>query len=123
LVYPTPQSAGLGVHFTLDLAGQGRFGPDVEWTDHIHYDVDARRGDSFYAAIRRYWPDLGDNALRPGFAGIRTKLRPQGQPASDFLIQGPDVHGITGLVNLYGMESPGLTASLSIGAHVAELLQ
>ncbi|PKU25892.1 NAD(P)/FAD-dependent oxidoreductase [Telmatospirillum siberiense] len=123
LVYPTPQSAGLGVHFTLDLAGQGRFGPDVEWVDEAHYEVDARRGDGFYAAIRRYWPDLKDDALRPGFAGIRTKLKPQGQTASDFLIQGPADHGVDGLVNLYGMESPGLTASLAIGAHVAELLQ
>jgi len=123
LVYPTPQSAGLGVHFTLDLAGQGRFGPDVEWIDHPHYEVAPNRGDSFYAAIRRYWPEIKDDALRPGFAGIRAKLKPQGQPASDFLIQGPADHGVKGLVNLYGMESPGLTASLAIGAHVAELLQ
>lgn len=123
LVYPTPQSAGLGVHFTLDLAGQGRFGPDVEWIDAPHYEVDSHRGDSFYAAIRRYWPDIRDDSLRPGFAGIRTKLKPQGQSAGDFMIQGPADHGISGLVCLYGMESPGLTASLAIGAHVAELLQ
>jgi L-2-hydroxyglutarate oxidase LhgO len=123
LVYPTPQSAGLGVHFTLDLAGQGRFGPDVEWVDRPHYEVDPHRGDGFYAAIRRYWPEIGEDALRPGFSGIRAKLRPEGQAASDFLIQGPAQHGIKGLVNLYGMESPGLTASLAIGAHVAELLQ
>ncbi len=123
LVYPTPQSAGLGVHFTLDLAGQGRFGPDVEWIAAENYSVDQHRGDSFYAAIRRYWPELEDGALRPGFAGIRAKLGPAGEAASDFLIQGPDRHGLPGLVNLYGMESPGLTASLAIGAHVAELLQ
>ncbi len=123
LIYPTPQGAGLGVHFTLDLAGQGRFGPDVEWIEQAHYEVDARRGDGFYAAIRRYWPEIGDGSLRPGFAGIRTKLGPQGQAADDFLIQGPADHGVAGLVNLYGMESPGLTASLAIGAHVAELLQ
>ncbi|MDR3436911.1 NAD(P)/FAD-dependent oxidoreductase [Telmatospirillum sp.] len=123
LVYPTPQSDGLGVHFTLDLAGQGRFGPDVEWIDEEAYDVDARRSDIFSAAIRRYWPGLADDALRPGFAGIRAKLRPQGESASDFVIQGPGEHGVAGLVNLYGMESPGLTASLAIGSHVAELLQ
>jgi L-2-hydroxyglutarate oxidase LhgO len=123
LVYPTPQSAGLGVHFTLDLAGQGRFGPDVEWIDNPDYQVDARRGDSFYAAIRRYWPEIGDNALRPGFAGIRAKLGPSGHPAADFLIQGPADHGVDGLVNLYGVESPGLTASLAIGDLVRELLQ
>jgi L-2-hydroxyglutarate oxidase LhgO len=123
LVYPTPQSAGLGVHFTLDLAGQGRFGPDVEWIDQAHYEVDPRRSDSFYAAIRRYWPDLRDDSLRPGFAGIRTKIKPQGQAAGDFVIQGPAEHGIGGLVNLYGIESPGVTASLAIGTHVAELLQ
>lgn len=123
LVYPTPQSAGLGVHFTLDLAGQGRFGPDVEWIGTADYEVDPRRSDDFYEAIRRYWPDLRDDALRPGFAGIRAKLRPQGEPASDFGIQGPPEHGVAGLINLYGMESPGLTASLAIGAHVAELLQ
>jgi L-2-hydroxyglutarate oxidase LhgO len=123
LVYPTPQSDGLGVHFTIDLAGQGRFGPDVEWIDHPHYEVDANRSDRFYPAIRRYWPALKDGSLRPGFAGIRTKINPQGQLASDFIIQGPDDHGVAGLVALYGMESPGLTASLAIGAYVTELLQ
>ncbi|MTJ83129.1 MAG: NAD(P)/FAD-dependent oxidoreductase [Telmatospirillum sp.] len=122
LVYPTPESAGLGVHFTLDLAGQGRFGPDVEWVETESYDVRAERADCFYDAIRRYWPDLAPGSLRPGFAGIRTKLAPAGQPAADFLIAGPDSHGVPGLVHLYGMESPGLTASLAIARLVTEMV-
>ncbi|MCX7891421.1 MAG: NAD(P)/FAD-dependent oxidoreductase [Burkholderiales bacterium] len=122
LVYPVPESAGLGVHVTIDLAGQARFGPDVEWVDAIDYDVDPRRADAFYAAIRRYWPDLPDGALAPGYAGIRPKIHAPGEPARDFLVQGPREHGVPGLVNLFGIESPGLTASLAIGEHVARLL-
>ena len=123
LVYPVPEAAGLGVHLTIDLAGQARFGPDVEWIDHIDYDVDAHRADAFYAAIRKYWPGLRDGALSPGYAGIRAKIQAPGAPARDFVIAGPRDHGIPGLVNLFGIESPGLTASLAIGDWVATLIQ
>jgi L-2-hydroxyglutarate oxidase LhgO len=122
LIYPAPESAGLGVHLTLDLAGQARFGPDVEWIDRIGYDVDARRADSFYHAIRSYWPGLKDGALQAAYSGIRPKIHARGEPARDFLIQGPRDHGVPGLVNLFGIESPGLTASLAIGDYVGELL-
>ncbi len=122
LIYPAPETAGLGVHLTLDLAGQARFGPDVEWIERIEYDVDARRADSFYHAIRSYWPGLKDGALQPAYSGIRPKIRARGEPAGDFLIQGPRDHGVPGLVNLFGIESPGLTAALAIGDHVGELL-
>jgi L-2-hydroxyglutarate oxidase LhgO len=122
LVYPLPEAGGLGVHLTLDLGGQARFGPDVEWIDSPDYAVDAQRAPRFYSAIRRYWPDLADGALRPGYAGVRPKLSRDGAPAADFDIQGPAVHGIPGLVNLYGIESPGLTASLAIAEYVAALL-
>ncbi len=119
LIYPVPEKAGLGVHLTLDLGGQARFGPDVEWIEHEEYDVDIRRADGFYAAIRRYWPGLPDGALAPGYAGIRPKISGPAEPAADFLVSGPAQHGIGGLVNLFGIESPGLTASLAIAAHVA----
>jgi L-2-hydroxyglutarate oxidase LhgO len=122
LVYPVPEAAGLGVHLTLDLGGQAKFGPDVEWIDGIDYTVDPRRGERFYAVIRRYWPGLPDGALQPGYAGIRPKISGPAAPAADFLIQGPAEHGVPGLVNLYGIESPGLTASLAIAEHVAGLL-
>lgn len=122
LIYPVPEPGGLGVHLTLDLAGQARFGPDVEWIDRIDYTVDPRRGDHFYAAIRHYWPGLRDGALQPGYAGIRPKISGPAEPAADFLVQGPVEHGVPGLVTLYGIESPGLTASLAIADHVAELL-
>jgi L-2-hydroxyglutarate oxidase LhgO len=123
LVYPVPVAAGLGVHFTLDLGGRGRFGPDVEWLEHEDYVVDPARGDSFYAAIRRYWPDLTDGALEPAYAGIRPKITAPGAPAADFLIQGPKQCGAAGVVALYGIESPGLTSSLAIAHHVVgELL-
>jgi L-2-hydroxyglutarate oxidase LhgO len=122
LVYPVPEPGGLGIHVTLDLAGQARFGPDVEWIDRADYGVDPRRGEPFYAAIRRYWPSLPDDALQPGYAGIRAKISGPKEPAADFLIQGPADHGVPGLVNLYGIESPGLTASLAIARHVAGLL-
>ena len=121
LIYPVPEAAGLGVHLTLDLAGQARFGPDVEWIAEIDYDVDLRRADGFYRAIRDYWPGLRDGQLAPGYAGIRPKLDGPGKPASDFLIQGPAEHGVPGLVNLFGIESPGLTASLALAEHVVEI--
>jgi L-2-hydroxyglutarate oxidase LhgO len=123
LVYPVPEPGGLGVHVTLDLAGQARFGPDVEWTDRIDYTVDPKRADRFYAAIRRYWPALPDGALAPGYAGIRPKTAGPGEPAPDFAVQGPRSHGIPGLVHLFGIESPGLTASLALAALVVEELR
>jgi L-2-hydroxyglutarate oxidase LhgO len=122
LIYPAPEVAGLGTHLTLDLGGQGRFGPDVEWVNHIDYAVDPRRADGFYAAIRAYWPALPDDALMTGYAGIRPKLQAPGGPPADFLIQGPQTHGIPGLVNLFGIESPGLTAALAIAEHVSGLI-
>jgi L-2-hydroxyglutarate oxidase LhgO len=122
LIYPVPVPGGLGVHITLDLAGQARFGPDVEWIDEVNYAVDPRRGDAFYAAVRRYWPGLRDAALRPGYAGIRPKIGGPAEPAADFVVQGPRAHGIAGLVNLYGIESPGLTASLPLADAVADAL-
>lgn len=122
LVYPVPGTASLGLHYTRDLAGQGRFGPDVEWVETLDYQVDPRRADSFYAAIRRYWPGLAEGALRPGYSGIRPKIQSPDEPARDFLIEGPADHGISGLVQLFGIESPGLTASLAIAEHVAALL-
>ncbi len=122
LVYPVPEAAGLGVHLTLDLAGQARFGPDTEWIDGIDYTVDPARGERFYAAIRTYWPGLRDGALQPGYAGVRPKINGPREAAADFVIQGPAEHGVPGLVNLYGIESPGITASLPLAAHVARLL-
>lgn len=122
LIYPVPEPGGLGVHLTLDLAGRGRFGPDVEWIEAIDYAVDPGRAQKFYAAIRRYWPDLPDDALQPGYAGIRPKLGPPGASPQDFMIHGPAQHGIPGLINLFGIESPGLTASLAIGDYVAEIV-
>jgi L-2-hydroxyglutarate oxidase LhgO len=121
LVYPAPESAGLGVHLTLDLAGQARFGPDVEWVDRIDYDVDPGRSQVFYDAIRRYWPGLKDGSLQPAYCGIRPKMQPKGEASRDFLIEGPESHGVAGLVNLFGIESPGLTASLAIADHVLSL--
>jgi L-2-hydroxyglutarate oxidase LhgO len=119
LIYPMPTPGGLGVHLTLDLAGQTKFGPDVEWVDAIDYNVDPRRATSFYAAIRTYWPDLPDGALQPGYAGIRPKIARPGGSATDFLIQTEKDHGIAGLINLFGIESPGLTASLAIAGWLA----
>lgn len=121
-VYPVPEHAGLGVHYTPDLAGQGRFGPDTEWIDGIDYTVDPKRGARFYAAIRKYWPGLPDGALQPGYAGIRPKISNRDEPAADFRIDGPERHGIAGLVNLFGIESPGLTSSLAIADYVAALV-
>jgi L-2-hydroxyglutarate oxidase LhgO len=116
LVYPVPVQGGLGVHLTLDLGGQARFGPDVEWVDREDYTVDPRRADGFYAEVRRYWPDLPDGALQPAYAGIRPKLHGPGEAAPDFVVQREEVHGVPGLVNLFGIESPGLTASLALAA-------
>ena len=107
------------MHVTVDLGGQVKFGPDVEWIDKIDYTVDPARGESFYASIRKYWPALPDGALQPGYAGVRPKIHPKGSHATDFVIQGEDVHGIKGLVNLYGIESPGLTSSMAIAEDVA----
>jgi L-2-hydroxyglutarate oxidase LhgO len=121
LIYPVPEPGGLGVHLTLDMAGQARFGPDVEWVDHIDYAVDAARAERFYPAIRRYWPTLPDGALMPSYSGIRPKIVPPAVAAQDFLIQGPADHGVDGLINLFGIESPGLTSSLAIADHVGEL--
>ena len=122
LIYPVPEPGGLGVHVTLDLAGQARFGPDVEWIDRINYDVDPRRAERFYAAIRRYWPGLADGALAPGYAGIRPKTAGPKDPAPDFEIQGPRQHGVRGLVQLFGIESPGLTSSLALARTVRKEL-
>ena len=121
LVYPAPESAGLGVHLTLDMAGQARFGPDVEWIERIDYDVDPGRSRVFYDAIRRYWPGLKDGSLQPAYCGIRPKMQPKGEPSRDFLIEGPEEHRVEGLVNLFGIESPGLTAALAIAEHVRGL--
>ncbi|WP_024518997.1 NAD(P)/FAD-dependent oxidoreductase [Bradyrhizobium sp. Tv2a-2] len=121
LIYPVPEPGGLGVHLTLDMAGQARFGPDVEWVDHIDYAVDPARAERFYPAIRKYWPTLPDGALMPSYSGMRPKIVPPQIATQDFVIQGPREHGIGGLVNLFGIESPGLTSSLAIAAHVGEL--
>ncbi|MBB6558431.1 L-2-hydroxyglutarate oxidase LhgO [Acidovorax soli] len=122
LIYPAPEAAGLGVHLTLDLGGQARFGPDVQWVDDpADLLVDPARGDAFYAEVRKYWPGLADSALLPGYAGMRPKITAPGEAAADFVVQGPAVHGVPGLVNLFGIESPGLTSSLAIAAHVAAL--
>ena len=123
LIYPVPEPGGLGVHLTLDLAGQARFGPDVEWIDRIDYTVDPARAERFYPAIRRYWPTLPDGALMPSYSGIRPKIVPPAVATQDFLIQGPREHGVTGLINLFGIESPGLTSSLAIADHVGGLAE
>jgi L-2-hydroxyglutarate oxidase LhgO len=123
LVYPVPEPGGLGVHLTLDLGGQAKFGPDVQWVDSPDdLQVDVARGEAFYAEVRKYWPGLADGALQPGYAGIRPKISGSYEAAADFVIQGPPTHGVPGLVNLFGIESPGLTAALAIGQHVADLL-
>ncbi len=122
LIYPLPEPGGLGIHLTRDLAGAAKFGPDVEWVDELDYTVDPVRSQRFYRAIRRFWPELPDGALYPGYAGIRPKLSGPGEPAADFLIQGPEAHGVRGLVNLYGIESPGLTAALALAERVVSIL-
>ena len=123
LIYPVPEAAGLGVHLTIDLGGQAKFGPDVQWVASADdLVVDPARGDGFYAEVRKYWPELQDGALVPGYAGMRPKIQAPHEAAKDFLIQGPAAHGVPGLVNLFGIESPGLTSSLAIGEYVAKLL-
>ena len=122
LVYPVPAAASLGVHVTLDLAGVARFGPDEEWVDRVDYDVDPRRGAPFYTGVRRWWPKLPDGALEPDYAGVRAKVQAPGEPMRDFVVHGPAEHGMPGLVNLFGIESPGLTASLALADHVAGLV-
>jgi L-2-hydroxyglutarate oxidase LhgO len=123
LIYPVPEAAGLGVHLTIDLGGQAKFGPDVQWVETPDdLVVDPARGLAFYAEVRKYWPGLPEGALQPGYAGIRPKISGPGEAARDFLIQGPAEHGVPGLVNLFGIESPGLTSSLAIGEHVVDLL-
>jgi len=119
LIYPVPEPGGLGVHLTLDMAGQARFGPDVEWIETIDYAVDPARAARFYPAIRKYWPTLPDGALMPSYSGIRPKIVPPTVARQDFLMQGPAEHGVAGLINLFGIESPGLTSSLAIADHVA----
>jgi len=121
LIYPVPEPGGLGVHLTLDMAGQARFGPDVEWVDHIDYAVDPKRAERFYPAIRKYWPTLPDGALMPSYSGMRPKIVPPAIASQDFVIQGSREHGVDGLINLFGIESPGLTSSLAIADHVGEV--
>jgi L-2-hydroxyglutarate oxidase LhgO len=128
LVYPIPDKDGLGIHYTIDLGGQGRFGPDVQWlpeeaTDApLDYTVDSARADTFVRDIRRYWPALPEGALQSAYSGMRPKIHAPHEAAADFLLQGPAQHGVAGLVNLLGIESPGLTASLAIGDAVAAAL-
>jgi len=122
LIYPVPVPGGLGVHVTLDLAGRMRFGPDVEWIAQESYDVDPRRAQAFYARIRDYWPALPEGSLVPDYAGIRPKISGPGEPAADFMIDAPKDHGLAGLVHLFGIESPGLTAALSLADEVVSHL-
>jgi L-2-hydroxyglutarate oxidase LhgO len=122
LVYPVASRTFLGVHVTLDLAGQARFGPDIEWVDAVDYRFDESRASLFYEAVRRYFPGLRDGALQPGYTGIRPKISGPRDPAADFVIEGPREHGMPGVVNLFGIESPGLTSSLAIGSYVGALL-
>ena len=124
LVYPAPgESSHLGVHLTLDLGGQAKFGPSFRWVDDLDHSIDESEAAHFYDEVRRYWPGLPDRALQPGYTGVRPKIRGPGEPAQDFRIDGPDAHGVPGLVNLFGIESPGLTSSLAIAERVAALLQ
>jgi L-2-hydroxyglutarate oxidase LhgO len=118
LIYPVPIPGGLGVHVTLDLSGRMRFGPDVEWIDAENYDVDPARAAAFYQRIRGYWPGLPDDSLVPDYAGIRPKITGPGEPAADFMIDAPQDHGLAGLVQLFGIESPGLTSALSLAEEV-----
>ena len=123
LIYPLPEIAGLGIHMTLDLAGRARFGPDVEWVDAIDYRVDPGRAPQFYAAIRQYWPGLREGQLIAAYAGIRPKLTGPGEVDGDFRLSGPATHGMAGLVHLFGIESPGVTASLAVAEHVVATIE
>jgi L-2-hydroxyglutarate oxidase LhgO len=122
LIYPLPSMGGLGTHLTVDFAGQARFGPDVEWVETIDYTVDPGAKPRFLTSVQRFWPDVDPERLVPGYSGIRPKLAGPGDPTADWLIDGPEEHGLPGLVNLLGIDSPGLTASLAIGEYVAGLL-
>jgi len=127
LIYPVPEPGGLGIHLTLDLAGQARFGPDVEWLaetnpEALNYDVEAARAERFYASIRRYWPALADGELQPSYSGIRPKIAAPGQPDGDFVVQDSSDHGVAGLIALFGIESPGLTAALALAQHTLRLI-
>jgi L-2-hydroxyglutarate oxidase LhgO len=121
LIYPLPESASLGLHYTCDLAGRGRFGPDAEWIETENYDVDPRRAEMFYRAIRSYWPEIVGRTLEPAYAGIRPKIHGPGTPRPDFAIDGPRQHGVPGIVALYGTESPGLTSSLALAQYVRDM--
>ena len=121
LIYPVPDEYGLGIHVTLDMSGNIRFGPDVEWIDQLDYEVNPDRGELFYEAIRSYWPELKDGSLFPAYSGIRPKINGRGLPAVDFCIQNETEHGVAGLINLFGIESPGLTSSLALADHVRDL--
>jgi len=128
LIYPIPEPGGLGVHLTLDMGGQAKFGPDVEWLyinaeEQIDYTVNPQRGEGFYAAVRRYWPDLKDQSLQPDYSGVRAKIVPPNAPAGDFCFNTPKDHGLEGLFNLYGFESPGLTSSLAIAKYLEEKIK
>ncbi len=128
LIYPIPEPGGLGVHLTLDMGGQAKFGPDVEWLEietenQIDYTVNPRRSEGFYEAVRRYWPALKDGSLQPDYSGVRAKIVPPNTPAGDFCFNGPSDHGLHGLFNLYGFESPGLTSSLAIAKHLEGLIK
>ncbi|HEY4039052.1 MAG TPA: NAD(P)/FAD-dependent oxidoreductase [Burkholderiaceae bacterium] len=121
LIYPLPTDGGIGIHLTLDMGGIAKFGPDVEWIDEVDFNVDPARAQVFYENIRAFWPQLPDGTLQPAYAGIRPKLSGPGEPARDFLIDGPGEHGLPGLIQLFGFESPGLTSALAIGERVAKL--
>jgi len=121
LIYPLPERASLGMHYTCDLSGRGRFGPDAEWIEIENYDVDPSRAEMFYSAIRRYWPGVAGRTLEPSYAGIRPKIHAPDTPRPDFMIVGPQQHGIPGIIALYGIESPGLTSSLALAEYVGGL--
>ena len=121
LIYPLPEQASLGVHYTCDLSGRGRFGPDAEWIESENYDVDPSRAEMFYSAIRRYWPGIAGRTLEPAYAGIRPKIHAPGTPRPDFMIAGPPQHGVPGIIALYGIESPGLTSSLALADYVRDM--
>ena len=122
LVYPMPNGAWLGIHVTLDIRGQARFGPNQEWIEEIDYEVNTSLAELFYEAIRQYWPAIPAGALGPGYAGVRPKIVGPGKAPGDFIIQGPKKHRVDGLINLFGIESPGLTSSLAIGEEVFRML-
>jgi L-2-hydroxyglutarate oxidase LhgO len=121
LIYPLPENASLGLHYTSDLGGNGRFGPDAEWIEIENYDVDPGRAETFYRAIRRYWPGVMSRTLEPAYAGIRPKIHAPAKPRADFRIDGPHQHGVPGIIALYGIESPGLTSSLALAEHVKDM--